>query len=135
MLYNCIKKYSDELNFALIAWVILPDHFHLLFDSNESNLSDILHRIKLSFSSQYRKLKNLRSGNIWQHRFWDHIIRNQEDFNNHINYIHYNPVKHGITTDPKKWEHSSFLDYYSNGFYSEDWGVVDKMIFLGDYGE
>jgi putative transposase len=55
--------------------------------------------------------------------------------NNHIDYIHYNPVKHGLVMDPKDHSYSSFHDYYRDGLYNDDWGVKDKLIFNGNYGE
>jgi putative transposase len=67
----------------------------------------------------------MKSGQVWQNRFWDHILSDQEDLNRHIDYIHYNPVKHGLTDDPLEWEHSSFRVYRSRGFYSDGWGVTD----------
>ena len=58
---------------------------------------------------------------IWQRRFWEHQIRNQQDFNRHCDYIHYNPVKHGLVKDPKKWDYSTIHRFIKNGIYSENW--------------
>jgi len=77
-------------------------------------------------------MKTLRRYN-WQNRFWDHIIRNQDDINKHIDYIHYNPVKHGLTARPFSWEHSSIHEY--KDYYGADWGVEEKPEFGDEYGE
>ncbi len=133
LLSKSINKYSLRLNFSLIAFVILNDHFHALFDCKENNLSDIMKRIKLSFSKSYRNLLKCNSGFIWQHRYYDHIIRDQNDMNRHIDYIHYNPVKHGYVKSPFNWEYSSiheFMDYYP-----EDWGLQNYKDRDMNFGE
>ena len=79
------------MQIEIIASVILPDHVHYLFDTNGRDISLIMQRIKMSFGAIYRKRHNLKSGRLWQNRFWDHIIRDQDNFNNHVSYIHYNP--------------------------------------------
>jgi len=117
------------------AWVILPDHFHLIIDPLAHSLSSIMQRIKLSFSAAYNKQFGLKSGRVWQHRFWDHIIRDQEDFNRHIYYIHYNPVKHGLVLRPVDYSHSSFREFRSQGYYGDDWGAREPFDFEGEYGE
>ncbi len=74
-------------------------------------------------------------GKIWQRRFWDHVIRDQNDLNKHIDYIHYNPVKHGLIKSPFEWEYSSIHNFCAEGYYSLDWGVKDKPDMDGEYGE
>ena len=115
------------------AWVILPDHFHVIMYVADYDLSQIIHQFKIKYSKIYRQ--RYRPGRIWQNRFWDHIIRNQTDMNRHIDYIHYNPVKHGLTNDPFTYEYSSLKEWYKNGFYQRDWGCKEKLIFEGQYGE
>jgi len=135
ILWDAIHKQLEKNIIDLRAWVVLPDHFHLLLSAQGINFSDLLRKIKLSFSSSYRKKNHLKSGRIWQYRFWDHIIRDQDDLNKHIDYIHYNPVKHGLTFDPFKWKYSSFRKCFNDGFYTEGWGVKDKLNFGEDFGE
>ncbi len=60
---------------------------------------------------------------IWQRRFWEHLIRDDEDFNLHCDYIHYNPAKHGLVKSPDLWKHSSFHQFVKDGFYPPNWGV------------
>ena len=121
-LSEILDKYKLEMRFDLIAWVIMPDHLHIIIDPKDNSLSDIMRKIKLSFSFRFRKSKGIFAKTIWQKRFWDHIIRNQNDLNRCIDYIHYNPVKHGIVMNPEAWKHSSFQLFLGNGYYTSDWG-------------
>ena len=75
--------------------------------------------------------KRHRESTIWQRRFWEHQISDQEDFNAHVEYIHYNPVKHGLVTRPRYWEYSSFGRYVRDGIYDRDWGG-ERAITFGD---
>ena len=135
LLWSSINSQQNQHNFDLIAWAILPDHFHILLEYKSDDISNLMRRIKLSFSSKYRKKYNIAKGRIWQFRFYDHIIRDQEDLNRHIDYIHYNPLKHKLVDEPIKWQYSSFNKYYEDGFYSNDWGVNKPLNFDGKFGE
>ncbi|WP_263970621.1 REP-associated tyrosine transposase [Leptolyngbya sp. KIOST-1] len=66
---------------------------------------------------------------IWQRRFWEHQIHNEADFSQHVDYIHYNPVKHGQVGAPRDWPHSSFHRYVADGAYSADWGAMESVEF------
>ncbi len=137
-LLDIIEEYKNKIRFEIIAWVIMPDHFHIIIDPKRNNLSDIMKRIKISFACNMRKTQGVYSQNIWQKRFWDHIIINENDFNRHIDYIHYNPVKHGLVRNPLEWEHSSFGEFINNGLYEKDWGISIPEILKDrniDYGE
>lgn len=123
------------MQIEIIASVILPDHVHYLFDTNGRDISLIMQRIKMSFGAIYRKRHNLKSGRLWQNRFWDHIIRDQDNFNNHVSYIHYNPVKHGYVKSPFNWIQSSIHEYFKNGYYRRDWGSREEIVFDGNYGD
>jgi putative transposase len=65
---------------------------------------------------------NRRERDIWQRRFWEHAIRDEEDWQNHVNYIHHNPIKHGYVKDLKEWPYSSFHRFVKRGLYDENWG-------------
>ena len=103
-----------------IAWVILPDHFHIIINSEQQDILKIIHSFKRTYTCNYNYA--VKSGRVWQNRYWDHIIRDQNDFNKHLDYIHYNPVKHKLTNAPFVYEHSSLLTYYEKGYYQRDWG-------------
>jgi putative transposase len=134
LLQKAIDACRSRCPFELIAWVIMPDHFHLVIDPGRMSISTVLQKIKMSFAAKYRNQHGLQSGRVWQHRFWDHVIRNQEDMNRHIEYIHYNPVKHGKVGRPLDWPHSSFGTYVGQGMYPADWCAVDISA-AGEFGE
>ena len=67
-----------------------------------------------------RQIKGERA--VWQRRYWEHVIRDGEDLKRHVEYIHYNPVKHGWVRAPKDWKYSSFHTFVKEGLYSPDWG-------------
>ena len=134
LLWNPIEMHQQHGSFDLMAWVVLPDHFHVLISARDEDISNLMRKIKLSFSTNYRKIIGRRQMRIWQYRFWDHIIRNQEDLNQHIDYIHYNPAKHGLVSDPGHWRYSSFQDYKKQGAYEPGWGAKETG-FDGEYGE
>ena len=67
---------------------------------------------------------------MWQRRFWEHTIRDEADWIAHVNYIHYNPVKHGLVRCPREWEYSSFHRFVKQGMYISDWGCGNTQ-FLG----
>ncbi|MBM4206744.1 MAG: hypothetical protein FJ190_01595 [Gammaproteobacteria bacterium] len=60
---------------------------------------------------------------IWQRRFWEHAIRDQSDFDRHLDYIHYNPVKHGLVEKASDWPHSSFHRFIRSGYYPANWAA------------
>lgn len=132
---DSLNKYKVEFDFSLICWVILPDHFHIIFDPKNYDLSLIMQKIKISFSKKFRYLMGSTHGTVWQKRFWDHVIRNEDDLNKHIDYVHFNPVKHGYVNSPFEWRHSSIHDYIKQGYYSPDWGVLEMPNIVDDYGE
>ena len=63
---------------------------------------------------------------VWQRRFREHLIRDEQDFIRHVDYIHYNPVKYGLVTAPKDWGYSSFHRYVRSGVYEQEWGAGDR---------
>jgi putative transposase len=71
---------------------------------------------------------------LWQRRFWEHTIRDDEDFERHVDYIHFNPIKHGFVDRVRDWPHSSFHAYVKGGVLPEDWGG-DIREFHGRFGE
>jgi len=133
-LIRAVQRAKTKSRFSVIAWVILPDHFHVVIDNPHGDTPKIVQRVKLSFSLQYQRLSE-RNGPIWQHRYWDHIIRSEKDLKRHVDYIHYNPIKHGLTESPSLWPLSSFHRYSRMGYYNADWG--ENLIATGDdtFGE
>jgi len=122
--------------FNIDAVVILPDHLHCIWTLPEGN-SDFSSRwglIKAHFSRQIPKSERISPSRekrgergLWQRRFWEHMIRDENDFRQHVDYIHWNPVKHGWVQSVKDWPHSSFQRYVGLGVYDESWGGYDGL--------
>jgi putative transposase len=124
LLRSTLRTVKDLHPFSMLAYVFLPDHFHLLLKpTGQSNFSQIMHSLKPNFTKAYKQAVGVSgSMKFWQKRFWDHVIRDVSDFQRYLDYIHYNPVKHGWTTKPEDWPHSSFPHWKNKGAYPERWG-------------
>jgi putative transposase len=72
---------------------------------------------------------------LWQRRFWEHVIRDETDYMRHMDYLHYNPVKHGLVKSVKDWPFSTFHRYVKDGIYPENWGETGDLTRDDDYGE
>ena len=131
---ECLQVISLKKSAELVAWAILPDHFHVIVDCENVSVSSYMQSVKQSFAAKYRRQTGIR-GRIWQLRFWDHIIRDERDLQHHLNYIHYNPVKHGVSKNPFSYALSSATLYLENGLYERDWGVINVPEITGDFGE
>ena len=134
LLREAFHQVKQRHPFTLDAIVVLPDHLHCLWTlpAGDANFSTRWRLIKAEFSrrcparyKQQRSLSRLKKHEqaIWQRRFWEHKIRDEADFTNHLDYIHYNPVGHQLVESPKDWPYSSFRRYVALGWYSEDWGT------------
>lgn len=110
--------------FAMIGFCFLPEHFHLMIrPTGASDFSAIMHSLKPNFTKDYKGMIGISgSMKFWQKGFWDHVIRDEGDFQRHLDYIHYNPVKHGLVQRPEDWAYSSFVTWQTQGFYPEQWG-------------
>jgi putative transposase len=109
----------------------------------ESDYSTRWARIKRNVSRECRKgfhdarlltrsARKRREATIWQRRFWEHRIRNDADFERHVDYIHYNPVRHGYVASASDWPYSTFQQYVERGIYAPDWGGTAES---GEFGE
>ncbi|ANN96418.1 TPA: transposase [Legionella pneumophila] len=124
VLRSAFRNAMCHYPFAIDAIVILPDHLHMIMTlpENDANFSLRWNLIKGIFSRQLPIKesispiqKNRRERGIWQKRFWEHLIRDDLDFEHHVNYIHYNPVKHGYVVHPIDWPYSSVHQFIRNG--------------------
>ncbi len=132
--------------FEIIAYCILPNHFHMIMTlpERDSNFSMRIREIKRLFSMQYpgeksntlsvSRLKRKESS-VWQRRFWEHAIWDEDDLKHHVEYIHFNPVKHGLVDQVCDWTSSSFHLYVNNGLYEPGWGESLNIDFDRSYGE
>ena len=120
LLQDTLRYTKEKHSFKMLAYVILPDHFHMLIQPDgESNFSQIMHAMKGRFTRAYKKRFSMTDHiNFWQKRFWDHVIRDENDLENHFHYIHYNPIKHGYVDHPQNWKHSSYQQWMSIGVYT-----------------
>lgn len=115
-LFNTIKLYK----YNLIAYTVQSNHIHcILKPKSISDYSNIIKSFKYSFTKQYKQ-KYLLTKKLWQNRFWEHTIRNNDDLNKHLDYIHYNSIKHENVL-PKDWKYSSFKKFVKSGLYENNW--------------
>ncbi len=131
-----------ERPFAIEAIVILPDHLHAIWTlpSGDSDFSGRWKRIKAHFTHRLVAagvpVERHRSGEyaLWQRRFWEHTIRNEADYERHVDYVHFNPVKHELVNRVSEWPYSSFHAYARRGLLLADWAgdVGEPMM---DFGE
>lgn len=129
-----INKVKKKYPFSLNAIVVLPDHLHCLWrlPENDKDFSTRWRLIKRYFSMEMNTLVNHRKEKeVWQRRFWEHTIRDEDDWQKHMDYIHYNPVKHGLVQTPGDWQHSSFNYWVEKGIYEKNWGSMQPIILVG----
>ncbi len=129
-LLAAIERVSKRHPFSLEAWVILPDHLHCIWGmpGQDFDFSLRWRLIKGYFSAGLTYPTNHRGEKeIWQRRFWEHSLRDEVDWRRHMDYIHYNPVKHGYVTRPLNWSYSSFQVAMQKGYYDPDWGAVEPL--------
>ena len=115
-----------KLPFEIDSIVILPDHLHCIWQlpMGDDDFSERWRFIKYYFSVGMKADQNhRREKSIWQRRFWEHLIRDENDWRHHMDYIYYNPVKHGYVSRPIDWPYSSFKRDVGKGLYSADWGI------------
>ena len=125
-LLQALNEYGEKCYVQIIAFVVLPDHMHLLIcpKSQGRTISAFMKSVKGRSAIEMNKVTG-RKGRLWQHQFLDHIIRSNEDYRSHIEYIHYNPIKHHLCDKPEDYRWSSYRFYELN----EDVGVlIDKML-------
>jgi putative transposase len=119
--------------FVMLGYVFLFDHFHMIIQPMEkSNFSDVMHSLKMNFTREYKKQLGFASSQsikFWQRRFWDHVIRDDKDFENHLHYMHFNPIKHGYVKGVHEWGNSSYLEWEKRGLYPPlfKWDEPDDM--------
>jgi len=127
--------------FTIHAWVVLPEHMHCIITLPEGDTDFALRwrLIKARFSrgipsAQRVSISRQKRGEraIWQRRYWEHMIRDVADWEAHMNYIHFNPVKHGLVRAVHEWPYSTFHKLVERGWYQRDWGV---SVELPDYRE
>lgn len=124
--FDNVREYYK---FDLIAYSIQPDHIHCIIKpQNINDYPKIVKSFKYSFTRNFNVgLVNPTYKKLWQNRYWEHTIRNEQDLNQHLNYIHYNPVKHNLVNCANEWEYSSFHEFVKNNLYEENWGSTKDI--------
>ncbi|MDH5631240.1 MAG: transposase [Gammaproteobacteria bacterium] len=140
MVFNDVKKRHP---FKLDAMVVLPEHIHAMMTlpPNDNDFAKRWMLIKSDFSRLLPKTEKKNTSRqtkgergIWQRRYWEHLIRDETDYINHVNYIHYNPVKHGYVTNAIDWKYSTIHRYVDCNLLPKNWAEnIDDKIEYGEY--
>jgi putative transposase len=125
-----VRETRSSHPFAIDAVVVLPDHFHIVMTlpAEDADYPNRLSLIKRRFTDAVVKsgasVARRANGEValWQRRFWEHTIRDERDFERHVDYVHFNPVKHGLVACMRDWPHSSFHRYVRRAALPPDWG-------------
>ena len=130
LLRDAVRETRKLHPFTIHAWVVLPDHLHCVMElpEGEHDFSVRWRRIKAIFSKSLPRTELLsatrvRRGErgIWQRRFWEHLIRDEGDYLAHMDYVHINPLKHGLVQRVADWPYSTFHSLVTQGVYPENW--------------
>ena len=138
LLRSAIEQTQTERPFDILAFVLLPDHMHALWQlpPGDDQYSVRWRLIKARFThsllaagyeepSQSVSRASRSERAVWQRRSWEHCIRDESDWKRHVDYIHWNPIKHRLVPAPRLWRYSTFMKYVRLSEYEEHWG--DQM--------
>lgn len=140
LLRESFRQAKLRYTFSIEAIVILPDHLHMIIlPSDAYQYPMIIKQLKVYFSRHcppqyYQHIQQSASRSqkgykpIWQKRYYEHTLRDEQDYRTHFDYIHYNPVKHQLVRRTKDWQYSSFHNYIKKGWYDENWGDCSNDI-------
>ncbi len=137
-LREAVRRTRQERPFRIDGWVVLPDHMHcvITLPEGDADFSNRIKAIKIRFvraipATERRRRSRIARGErgIWQRRFWEHAIRSDLDFSRHLDYVHFNPVKHGHVSRVRDWPYSTFHRAVAADLYPVDWADVriDEM--------
>jgi putative transposase len=115
LLLGIVDELRGQLGMRVYAHMILPDHLHLIVHGTGS-FGEFMRSLKL------RANRRAQRGPLWQNRFYDHVLRDETDLRRHLDYVHFNPVKHGLRATPEDHPFSSFNRYRERGWYLPGWG-------------
>ncbi|MDI6797500.1 MAG: transposase [Desulfatibacillaceae bacterium] len=149
ILREAFARTMADRPFEVDAWVIMPDHMHFIWTLPEGDLdfSTRWRLIKARFTNSFRERASVSQDpsralksewQVWQRRYWEHQVRDEADFIRCVEYIHYNPVKHGVAKAPVEWPHSSFHKFVKEGKVHPSWakgGLMEMEDDTDDYGE
>lgn len=133
-LRDAVTLVRGTMPFHIDGWVLLPDHLHAIWTlpPGDADFSSRWRLIKRHVThacgaayirNEYRTVRRTAKGHgtLWQHRFWEHLIRDEADFRHHLDYLHHNPVKHRLVAHAADWPWSTFHRWVKQGVYPADW--------------
>jgi len=144
VLRDAVRQVRSQAPFHIDAWVVLPNHMHCAWTlpDGDSDFPKRWHAIKVMFSKSLPfdgtpTAEMARRGyrGIWQRGYWEHTIRDDRDYAAHLDYTHFNPVKHGFVAHPADWPFSSFRRCVARGLYPAEWGGQDSCKEPSETGE
>jgi putative transposase len=137
-LHEAVEKIRRKWPFEIVAIVLLPDHWHTVWTlpPGDSRYSLRIRQIKEAFTRRYlasgggeseQSRSRIEHGlrGVWQKRFWEHTVDDEDDLKRCVDYVHWNPKKHGLVSSVKDWSWSSFHRFVTAGEYTLDWGRRD----------
>ncbi len=145
---QAVNEVRRQFPFTMDAWVLMPDHLHTIWTlpENDTDYGKRIGLIKAKFSKATKtwfhreflvnpSRRKRRETTIWHRRFWEHTIRDEKDLEKHFDYIHYNPVKHGLVQRVRDWPYSSFHHLVKDQIYPLDWGGDVSFDMKDAFGE
>jgi putative transposase len=141
-LREAVHRVRRDNPFEIVAWVTMPDHIHCIwtlptgdadFPSRWSMIKRLASQALDARGSVSGTQAKRREAGLWQPRFWEHRILDEKDLEAHVDYIHWNPVKHGCVTRPVEWKYSTIHRYIRRGLLPADWGIGGEP--RGQFGE
>jgi putative transposase len=144
LLRHSVRTVQRSHPFEIMAMVVLPDHLHAIWRLARTDCDYPLRwsLVKAAFSRTLDRSEHIRASRtrkrergIWQRRYWEHQIRDDEDLARHVDYIHINPVKHGYAKMPTDWPYSSIHRYIRQGLLSRDWAAGINEPYTTGFGE
>ncbi len=134
LLRAAIQATRSDRPFTVNATVLLPDHWHMVWTlpKGDADFSTRARLVKSRFTHEFLRCGGTNAGlsesrrrkgeqSVWQRRFWEHTVRDERDFERICDYIHYNPVRHGLVSCPHAWPYSTFARFVRNDFYERTW--------------
>ena len=142
-LRGAVRTVCRRHPFAIHAWVVLPDHLHCIIElpAGDDDFPRRWRLIKAAFSRSIPGPENCTSSRrrrgergIWQRRYWEHLIRDEHDYRAHMDYVHVNPVRHGLVSRVADWPYSTFHRLVADGIYPADWAgsPFDDRLQMGE---
>ena len=142
LLRTAVTTVQHGHSFKIHGWVVLPEHLHCVIElrADDADFATRWRLIKMEFSKALPRTENLsavriRRGErgIWQRRYWEHLIRDERDYRAHMDYVHINPVKHGLVEHVADWPYSAFHRSVAEGVYPANWaGGSEGKLEYGD---